>query len=77
MIEPIYYLFGSEAVDVYLNHDHETESFEQLAERIKVAGHYVFMYDESEMHPTMLLNEFCGWGGFAEIEGDLYELLKP
>jgi hypothetical protein len=77
MKEPIYYLFGSDAAKIYFEHDPETATFEQLAEKINRAGCSVFMYDEMQMHPTDLLLAYDGWDGFAEIEAELYNLLKP
>jgi hypothetical protein len=67
----IYYLFGSDACRVYYNSD-GNRSIPDIAKEISKHEHGLFIYDNTETHPTDLLNSYDGWGGFAEISKELY-----
>lgn len=71
-----YYLFGSKAVDVYLNRENESMSF--LASKIMDTEEFdVFRYSEDFDSPTELLLAYGGWNSFVEIDGALYtEILE-
>lgn len=70
-LQAIYYLFGESAVKAYFESVHD-ESDESIANRISEQEFGVFMYDESENHPSDLLEAFIGWMRYAEISQDLY-----
>jgi hypothetical protein len=72
-METIYYLFGSDASEFYIdNVGNMTPS--ELAASISEMDFSLSVYDMYS-HPSELLTEYDGWNDFAEISEELYELL--
>ena len=75
MNNKVYYIFGSEAAEVYIEtFGSEQEILEKFLEEGLDYG--LFVYNEALYHPSDLLDAYDGWGGFAEITESFYNLLK-
>jgi Rps23 Pro-64 3,4-dihydroxylase Tpa1-like proline 4-hydroxylase len=75
MSNKLYYLFGSEAAEMY--NDWNKSEEELLKVFIEDSLDYdLFVYDELSHHPSDLLSAYDGWGGFAQITESFYNLLK-
>jgi len=65
--EKLYYIYGRMVADTYLNVG--------MKAALKEAENGDFTVDKFEVgkdHPSDLLGNYCGWGGFAEITEDEY-----
>jgi hypothetical protein len=65
-----YFLFGQEAADIYLNNE-----FDELLEDIEDL-HFTICKHSSNDNALDLLEAYDGWGGYAIINQDEYEILK-
>ena len=66
-----YYIFGTDAVLAY--EDHDTETFIKLMKDDNTMG---ILFKYTNHSPNDLLNEFSGWGDYREISKADYEYLK-
>lgn len=64
MTDKLYYLFGSDAVDSYMDDEPIDCDFG------------LFCYDPSKDHPSSLLEAYDGWGDYAQISEELYNELN-
>jgi hypothetical protein len=69
-----YLLFGEDACIVY-HTDEIYSSLQEKADAVKETNHEIFVYDENET-PVTLLNAYSGWGDFAIISKQFYDLLN-
>jgi hypothetical protein len=72
-METIYYLFGGDASEFYIDNTGEMSPSE-LATAISEMDFSLALYDMYS-HPSELLFEYDGWNGFAEISEEVYTLL--
>ena len=72
-METIYYLFGGDASEFYIDNTGEMSPSE-LATAISEMDFSLALYDMYS-HPSELLFEYDGWNGFSEISEEVYTLL--
>lgn len=72
-METIYYLFGGDASEFYIDNTGEMSPSE-LATAISEMDFSLALYDMYS-HPSELLFEYDGWNGFTEISQEVYTLL--
>jgi hypothetical protein len=66
-----YFLFGGEVCDIYLD-----EGFDSAVEYIEGGCTYgLYEYDDSINTPQDLLEEYTGYGDWAELSLEEYETL--
>ena len=76
MNNKLYYLFGSEAAEMYNDWNKSEEELLRVFIEDSFLVYGMFVYDELSQRPSDLLSAYDGWGGFAEITESFYNLLN-
>jgi len=74
-MEAKYYLFGSQAVDAYMEFTGTAEEFRTLIEQT-TADYDIFRFVIGKTDPTLLLAAYDGWRDSVEIPELFYETLR-